>query len=66
VEELQSDRNNTVCREYFKNHEKKLRELHERQSILDVEMAFKLQQQDEKRRQLGVKVRGRLLHLQGK
>lgn len=66
VEELQLDRNNTVYSEYFKNHEKKLKELHERQSILDVEMAFKLQQQDEIRRQLGVKARGRLLQLQGK
>ena len=66
VDELQAERVRVVSTTAFANHEQKLKAQRERESMLDVEMAFKLQQQDETRRRLGINARGRLLQIQGK
>ena len=66
VDELQAERVRVVSTSAFANHEQKLKAQRERESMLDVEMAFKLQQQDETRRKLGTNARGRLLQIQGK
>ena len=66
VDELQAERVRVVSTTAFANHEQKLKAQRERESMLDVEMAFKLQQQDETRRKLGTNARGRLLQIQGK
>lgn len=66
VNELQAERVQIASTAPFANHEQKLKLQRERESMLDVEMAFKLQQQDDLRRKLGNNARGRLLQIRGK
>lgn len=66
IDELQAERVRVVSRTAFANHEQKLKMQREKESMLDVEMAFKIQQQDDMRRKLGTNARGRLLQIQGK
>ena len=66
IDELQAERVRVVSTTAFANHDQKLKAQRERESMLDVEMAFKLQQQDDTRRKLGANARGRLLQIRGK
>ena len=65
VQHLELDRKLSISSESYDNHEAKLEEQHNRDNLLNYEMAFKLQKEDERRKGLGHIAESRMLRIRG-